>query len=333
MFEKEGRRNYQFLPDEIICHILGYLTVPKDHLLKLYVSSVNNLYLVNKQFNKCCNNIFNKTFYKDLLFSTFLKYVTTELQQKIIGVYNYKTIYSYLNHYNDLKIKQPKFYNGKTKMKELNKLNELYKEIKITVLGEHSVGKSAITFRYIRNEFVENNDVIIDEMYRMCTKVEERIFNLDIIDTVGQEDYRAMRDHFYRADCILTVCDLTDKRSLNEVEYSIGRFYRVNDHNDDLPIIIVGNKLDLIEQENKTREITNEIIEELVGRLCKNCKLKPIYIETSAKTGYNIDTVFYEAIRLTQGGYIDWNDVVTRLLNGENLFEEFRTKSHKCILM
>ncbi|KAL9647557.1 hypothetical protein ABK040_006913 [Willaertia magna] len=330
MFSKQKRKNYHFsLPNEIICHILSYLTVPEDYSLKYFINSINNLYLINKQFNECVKNLFDNTFYKDLLFSTYLKYVTIELQQKIIEIYNYKTIYSFLNNY--LKIKQ---------LNSLKPLNNLYYnkysdffEIKVAVMGEGGVGKSSITRRFIQDVFVVDYEPRIEDAYRKYLNVDNKKYLVDVLDTPGQEEFVALKDHYCRSsDCLITVCDLTNRRTLDEVEYNIERFYRIKDQ-DNLPIVIVGNKLDLIEEENSTREVTKEMIDESIQKSCGcgNIK-KPIYIETSAKTGFNIEEVFSQACRMTQSNNVDWNDVIKRWLTGENIFKEFE-KSQKCIVM
>ncbi|KAL9647477.1 hypothetical protein ABK040_006838 [Willaertia magna] len=269
-FNKSKKTYFQFLPDEIVCHILSYLSVPKDNLSKSFVKPINNLYLINKQCNECAKNLFDNTFYKELLLSTFLRHVSSELQQKIIEINDYKTIYSFLNCYYHLKIKQSK---------EIKPSNNIYydkerDEMKIAVVGDGGVGKSTITVRYIQNIFVEEYDPTIEDAYRKQIVVDEKKFYLDILDTAPQFDYRPLR------------------------------------------------------------EITKEMVDEVIRKVCIYSTLKPIYIETSAKTGYNIDDAFCEAVRLSQCTFVDWNDVIKRLLNGEKLFKEFEsTKSQKCIVM
>ncbi|KAL9655337.1 hypothetical protein ABK040_011178 [Willaertia magna] len=130
---------------------------------------------------------------------------------------------------------------------------------------------------------------------------------------------------------IIDFCDLTNIETLKEVELSIEFYYKVK-NNYNIPIVIVGNKLDLIENKEKGREITKEMIDELIERVCKESNLKPIYFETSAKTKFNIDKVFFEVIKLFEYSICDWYNVVTRLLNYENIFLEFKSNK-KCIVM
>ncbi|KAL9647536.1 hypothetical protein ABK040_006892 [Willaertia magna] len=269
--------------------------------MKPLVSSINNLYLVNKQFNGCAKNLFNNAIYKDLLFSKFL-YVTTELQQKIIEMNDFKTIYSTLNRYSNLKTKQSKVSQQPNNL-YYNKDRDIY-EMKIAMAGDGGVGKSAITLRYVQNIFVDYN-AIIEDSYRKVTMIEGKKFYVDILDAVAQEEFKALRDNDYKvAHCILSVCDLTNKRTLDGVGKCIDRFYKVKDK-DNLPIVIVGNQLDLIEKDNGKREITKEMIDELIEKLCSFSKVKPIYVEVSAKTGCNIEAAFCEAIRLAQSTFID----------------------------
>ncbi|KAL9647533.1 hypothetical protein ABK040_006890 [Willaertia magna] len=283
--------------------------------------------------------MFDNTF-KDLLFSTFLRYMTSELQQKIIEINNYKTIYSLLNRYYKLKIKQLKNLSPSTiTYNEYTDSNEL----KISIFGEEGVGKSTIAFSYIDNKSSEETNLFTKDFSKRQIKMldSDKIIEVDenknilgILDIATRENEKPLRDDEYKyTNCILTICDLTNRSSLNEVKNNIINFYKAKESNN-APVVIVGNKLDLIEQENYKREITKEMIDELIENVCKGSKLKPVYIETSAKTGFNIEKVFCAAARLTHNAFIDWNHVIKRLLNGENLFKEFEsTKSQKCILM
>ncbi|MCR9066795.1 MAG: hypothetical protein NXI00_22685 [Cytophagales bacterium] len=49
-----------------------------------------------------------------------------------------------------------------------------------------SVGKSALTVRFIQGNFVEKYDPTIEDSYRKLTEVDGTAYMLDIMDTAGQ---------------------------------------------------------------------------------------------------------------------------------------------------
>ncbi|KAL9650204.1 hypothetical protein ABK040_011180 [Willaertia magna] len=300
-------------PDEIIYQILIFI-IPKG--LNSEIHNVNNFYLINKQFNKCAKIIADPTFYKELLFTTYLLGINNELKQKVIDKKDYKTIYFYLNQYRHLQ-----------QLKQLNKVTEL----KIGLFGKDSVGKISIKVRFVLGSFIDNYGYR-EETYRKQIVIDGKSYMIDVFDTYGQHDFFELKKQYYiYADCILTVCDLTNLKTLQEVEDGIEFCYKIKETND-VPIVIVGNKLDLIENQIKKREITKEMIDELLERVCRESNLKPIYFETSAKTDINIDTVFCNVVRLFEYKNGNWFGVVERLLKGENILKDVNPNK-KCIVM
>ena len=77
--------------------------------------------------------------------------------------------------------------------------------------------------------------------------------------------------------------------SIAEIYRLYKQILRVKDH-EEFPMILIGNKCDLQRQ----RAVSNEMIEEL-----KN-QLHVPYMETSAKTRYNVEEAFYDLVRLVR---------------------------------
>ncbi|KAL9647516.1 hypothetical protein ABK040_006875 [Willaertia magna] len=173
---KKKKSLLQCFPDDVICEILSYFDGTNCDSLKSLLQAINNLYLVNKKFNECSKLIFNE-FFKKLLFKTFVRKVTLDLQQKIIEINDHKKIYSYLNHYFHLKTKQ--FKLNKEKRKPL-----IYDEhldclaLKILVAGPNSVGRSSIVKRYIQNLFEEHPIVTED---RKIVTIDETQYVLQVL--------------------------------------------------------------------------------------------------------------------------------------------------------
>jgi len=86
------------------------------------------------------------------------------------------------------------------------------------------------------------------------------------LDTAGQDDYQSMLDSWISyADGYLLIYSIDDKESLEAVKSKYERIIR-NKKGQDPPIIVVGNKCDLV---NK-RKIEKEVVE----KLCREWKVQ-----------------------------------------------------------
>lgn len=175
----------------------------------------------------------------------------------------------------------PKAGNNKQKQTNL----PLYS---IAVMGPGSVGKSAITLQYVQGVFVIDYDPTIEDAYRKPTTVDGHSCQLDILDTAGQEDYIALRSTWMRErDGFILVFSVTDRTSFETLHEFYNQLCVM--HEDNLPpILIAGNKADLVDQRKVSTEEGRKLAEEFkaVG-----------YYETSAKTGQNVDKSFAALIR------------------------------------
>lgn len=157
----------------------------------------------------------------------------------------------------------------------------------IAVMGPGSVGKSAMTMQYVQGVFIRDYDPTIEDAYRKNTTVEGQPCMLDILDTAGQEDYTALRSTWMRERdgfiLVYSVCDSTTFTGLHSFYDQLSVM-----HEDNMPpLLLVGNKCDL-EPKRQVSQQEGESLAKSYG-----CK----YMETSAKTGKNIDEAFTEIIR------------------------------------
>eukprot|EP00041_Stephanoeca_diplocostata_P029880 m.890506 g.890506 ORF g.890506 m.890506 type:complete len:201 (+) comp23650_c0_seq5:483-1085(+) len=161
------------------------------------------------------------------------------------------------------------------------------KEYKLVVVGGGGVGKSALTIQFIQSNFVDEYDPTIEDSYRKQCVIDEEVALLDILDTAGQEEYRAMREQYMRTgEGFLLVYSIVDKNSFDEIKGFHSQILRVKDC-DTFPMILVGNKSDLSSE--------RQISESDRTELGKQLKIKTI--ETSAKLRENVDPCFYDLVR------------------------------------
>ena len=153
---------------------------------------------------------------------------------------------------------------------------------KVVLVGDSFVGKTNIMSKYIKNEFHEDSKATVGvEFGSKQFTVEGHSIKAQIWDTAGQERYKAITSAYYKgAKGAFIVYDITRKQSFDSVEKWVNDVTAVADKK--ITIILIGNKCDLEDQ----RQITKEQGEE------KANKLEIAFSETSALSGENLDKAF-----------------------------------------
>ena len=157
---------------------------------------------------------------------------------------------------------------------------------KIIIVGESGVGKSSLLKRAVQNKFDESYQATIGfEFLLMHFKVNDLKLKLQIWDTCGQEMYRSLVQGFYRNTSLaLVVYDVSQQSTYDKLDAWIRDIRQHTEQ--DLPIFIAGNKNDLEKvvpfDEAKVFCVSNRTI---------------YFTECSAKTGYKVEEIFYEAAK------------------------------------
>jgi small GTP-binding protein len=163
-------------------------------------------------------------------------------------------------------------------------------KLKVLLTGAAAVGKTSLVQRFIKNRFAANYKLTVG--VDILTKdVEFRpgeIATLSIWDIGGQQRFEFIRSTFYKgAAGALLVFDLTREQTYTETRKWLTEIRQFAGEN--IPFVLIGNKSDLLED-------VGEVIDR---KEAKNFAEKEgsIYIETSAKTGVNVDEAFTELTR------------------------------------
>ena len=161
-----------------------------------------------------------------------------------------------------------------------NENEKKYYAVKIIIVGEHNVGKTNIISRFADDE--SNNKVTIGvDYYDYNLEYKNKIFQLTLWDTAGQEKFRAIiKDYYINCSFAIIVYDITDKKSFESVELWVKDCKTYGNKN--IHIVLVGNKTDL---ENERKVSTEE------GQNLAN-EFNMDFFEISAQTGENIENVF-----------------------------------------
>lgn len=158
---------------------------------------------------------------------------------------------------------------------------------KIVLIGDSGVGKTNILSKVTRNEFNTDSKATIGvEFATKMFNINNSLIKAQIWDTAGQERYRAITSAYYRGTSgAMIVYDITRGTTFdNAVKHWLPQLI---ENSDDISIILIGNKSDL----DDVREVSKEVA---TKRASEN---KLLFMETSALTGDNIRLGFEELLK------------------------------------
>ena len=152
----------------------------------------------------------------------------------------------------------------------------------MAVIGKGVVGKSSLTYRFINYDAPKEHDPTIEDRYKSTVKLEDKEYEVEILDTAGEEDYQNMMDMWISfGEGFLLVFAINDKESFELIKGKHNRVLK-GKHGQKCPIVLVGNKQDL----DKERKVTMDEAKQLANGWGVE------YIETSAKTNFNCKEAF-----------------------------------------
>lgn len=158
------------------------------------------------------------------------------------------------------------------------------------MVGAFATGKTSLVAKFVYSIFSEKYQTTVGvKIDRKTVKVKEQELNLILWDLYGEDEFQKLRTSYLRgSSAFLLVVDGTRKSTLQtalelqqRVEGSIGK----------VPFILVLNKWDLQDE----WELDSESIEAIESKGW-------IVIKTSAKTGLNVEEIFYTlATKILEG--------------------------------
>ena len=125
------------------------------------------------------------------------------------------------------------------------------------------------------------------EFYTFNIRIKDKVIRLQIWDTCGQEMYRSLINGFYRSSSLaILVYSIDSNRSFEGLESWLNEIKEKGNPN--IKIFLIGNKNDL--EENRS------VSEEQATIFYKEHGID-LFLEASAKTGFNAQKIFVEAAR------------------------------------
>jgi len=166
--------------------------------------------------------------------------------------------------------------------------------LKIVLIGDGGVGKTAIRERYLGKGFKAQYLLTIGADFAMRDDViRGDSIRYQIWDLAGQQRFDAVREVYYKGSVgALLIYDVTRPDSYFNTPKWINELW-TNNGRGRVPIVVVANKIDMRELSDDTvSPEQGRIFTERLTKLTRPEGFDCYYIETSAKTGVNIQAAF-----------------------------------------
>lgn len=160
---------------------------------------------------------------------------------------------------------------------------------KVILIGPGAVGKTSLLERFVHNRFSQKYELTIGvDFLTKTVEIGPNSVRITIWDIGGQERFKFMRNRFYDgARGALLVFDLSRGQTYKDIKKWLNEFRQFAGNK--VPFVLIGNKADLLKD-------IGEIVERSEAQKFAENE-GSIYIETSAKTGDNVEEAFLQLVR------------------------------------
>ncbi len=159
-------------------------------------------------------------------------------------------------------------------------------KFKITVVGDGAVGKTSLIQKFTNETFETEYIKTIGAQFSVFPKkINGDKIKLLFWDIAGQDDFNFLRPSFFKNSVAAIIVFSLEKNALGEESFKhINNWEKdINDYCGDVPILLFGNKVDLIDEEKIDLSEIEKVVkgEKYLG-----------YFITSAKTGQGVIEAF-----------------------------------------
>ncbi|EGG25293.1 hypothetical protein DFA_03542 [Cavenderia fasciculata] len=173
------------------------------------------------------------------------------------------------------------------------------RSIKCVLVGDSGVGKTCILISYTTNTFPDEYIPTVIDVTSVVIMQDNNAYTLELWDSAGHQDYDGLRPLSYPNTDVFFVCfSITSPSSFDYVSEKwipeIQTTYKI-------PILLVGNKLDLRDDKQTIDRLANRNLAPITfeqgmvkAQSINNCQ----YFECSAKTQKGLHTIFDQAVTI-----------------------------------
>ncbi|XP_077675379.1 rho-related GTP-binding protein RhoD [Eretmochelys imbricata] len=170
-------------------------------------------------------------------------------------------------------------------------------EIKAVIVGDSGCGKTSLLMVFAKGDFPRVYVPTVFEKYSASFQIGGKPVQINLWDTVGQEDYDRLCPLSYTGAHVILMCfDITSPNSFNNI---LTKWYpEVNHFCKGIPIVLVGCKTDLRKDKVLLRRLHEAQLEPITYHKAEAMAREVhavTYLECSAKYQENITDNFMEA--------------------------------------
>ncbi|MHA2073274.1 MAG: Rab family GTPase [Candidatus Hodarchaeales archaeon] len=168
---------------------------------------------------------------------------------------------------------------------------------KIILIGDSAVGKTTLRDKYMGKKFNSNyiptlGADFVGKTALIKTNSGWKEINFQIWDLAGQPTFKQTRAMYYRgAYGALLLFDINSSESFHNLENWMEELTK-NVKSSQIILCIIGNKIDLRSDSSITTKEAKKTIQENITQKYPLVNKDVIYVETSAKTGENVNRAF-----------------------------------------
>ena len=169
---------------------------------------------------------------------------------------------------------------------------------KVVLLGDGAVGKTSIRRNFLGKGFISSHLATIGvDFAQKYVSINNHTVRLVIWDLAGQTGFERVRKHYYQGcSALVLVYSVVNRESYDNLTWWLVEAFKYNQTIP--PTAILANKIDIRSAEINDHEVSTEDGLRFKDMFVNRLEVPAVFLETSAKTGDNIQEAFTELTRL-----------------------------------